>query len=207
MPVTIHGSGSISGLSVGGLGSGVVNTATLANGAAVGTKLGTGAVLQVINSLNTYPHQFAGVPNTEYTVESASSTNWETSITVNQGNKVHAVISLMVGKQGDANTYFDLYYNVDGGSYAKTAQGDASGSRSRHLANVRSYNNTYNIEESTAQVMFTPTISGSTGAVKFQCRVTQRAGGNRIIRVNHCEANDSEGAVVVSSLSLMEIKS
>ena len=165
----------------------------------------SGMVLQVINSLNTYPHQFAGAPNTEYTVESASSTNWETSITVNQGNKVHAIISLMVGKQGDANTYFDLYYNVDGGSYAKTAQGDASGSRSRHLANVRSYNNTYNIEESTAQVMFTPTISGSTGVVKFQCRVTQRAGGNRIIRINHCEATDSEAAVVVSSLSLMEI--
>ena len=31
MPVTINGDGSIAGLSVGGLGSGVVNTATLAN--------------------------------------------------------------------------------------------------------------------------------------------------------------------------------
>ena len=47
MPVTINGNGSITGLSVGGLGSGVVNTATLADGAAVGTKLGTGAILQV----------------------------------------------------------------------------------------------------------------------------------------------------------------
>ena len=105
----------------------------------------SGMVLQVINSLNTYPHTFTGAANTEYTVESASSTNWETSITVNQGNKVHAIISLMVGKQGDANTYFDLYYNVDGGSYAKTAQGDASGSRSRHLANVRSYNKEWRV--------------------------------------------------------------
>ena len=165
----------------------------------------SGMVLQVINSLNTYPHTFTGTQNTEYTVESASSTNWETSITVNQGNKVHAIISLMVGKQGDANTYYDLYYNVDGGSYSKVAQGDASGSRSRHLANVRSYSGTYNIEESTAQAMFIPTISGSTGVVKFQCRVTQRAGGNRTIRINHCEATDSEAAVVVSSLSLMEI--
>ena len=39
MPVTINGDGSITGLSVGGLGSGVVNTATLANGAAVVTTL------------------------------------------------------------------------------------------------------------------------------------------------------------------------
>ena len=36
MPVTINGNGSITGLSVGGLGSGVVNTATLANGGAAG---------------------------------------------------------------------------------------------------------------------------------------------------------------------------
>ena len=38
MPVTINGDGSITGLSVGGLGAGVVNTATLANGAATQAK-------------------------------------------------------------------------------------------------------------------------------------------------------------------------
>ena len=50
MPITINGSGSIDGLSVGGLGSGVVNTATLANGAATGVKLGTGSVIQTVSS-------------------------------------------------------------------------------------------------------------------------------------------------------------
>ena len=50
MPVTINGSGSIAGLSVGGLGSGVVNTATLANGAAAGVKLGSGSVIQTVSS-------------------------------------------------------------------------------------------------------------------------------------------------------------
>ena len=53
MPVTINGNGSITGLSVGGLGSGVVNNATLANGAASGNKLGTGAVIQVQKTLVT----------------------------------------------------------------------------------------------------------------------------------------------------------
>ena len=38
MPVTINGDGSITGLSVGGLGSGVLNTATLANGAVTKAK-------------------------------------------------------------------------------------------------------------------------------------------------------------------------
>ena len=53
MPVTINGDGSITGLSVGGLGSGVVNTATLADGAATGAKLSAGSVLQVITSATT----------------------------------------------------------------------------------------------------------------------------------------------------------
>ena len=55
MPVTINGSGSIAGLSVGGLGSGVVNTATLANGAASGSKLimPTGSVVQVLSVTKT----------------------------------------------------------------------------------------------------------------------------------------------------------
>ena len=50
MPVTINGDGSIAGLSVGGLGSGVVDTDTLANGAATGAKQGTGSVIQVVQA-------------------------------------------------------------------------------------------------------------------------------------------------------------
>ena len=53
MPVTINGDGSITGLSVGGLGAGVVNAATLADGAAAGTKLGTGSVIQVVQTYKT----------------------------------------------------------------------------------------------------------------------------------------------------------
>ena len=49
MPVTINGNGSISGLSVGGLGAGVVNTATLANGAATQAKR-TYAVGEIIQT-------------------------------------------------------------------------------------------------------------------------------------------------------------
>ena len=55
MPITINGDGSIAGLSVGGLGSGVVNTATLANGAASGSKLTmpTGSVILTVHNFST----------------------------------------------------------------------------------------------------------------------------------------------------------
>ena len=53
MPVTINGNGSITGLSVGGLGSGVVNSTTLADGAATGSKLGTGSIIKVLQTVKT----------------------------------------------------------------------------------------------------------------------------------------------------------
>jgi|TARA_Y100000114_G_scaffold144324_1_gene152782 hypothetical protein len=51
MPVTINGDGSITGLSVGGLPDGCVDTDTLANGAATGAKQGTGSVIQVVQGV------------------------------------------------------------------------------------------------------------------------------------------------------------
>ena len=54
MPVTINGSGSIAGLSVGGLPDGCVDTDTLANGAASGSKLTmpTGSVIQTVQGFS-----------------------------------------------------------------------------------------------------------------------------------------------------------
>ena len=50
MPVTINGDGTITGLAVGGLPDGCVDTDTLANGAATGAKQGAGSVIQVVQS-------------------------------------------------------------------------------------------------------------------------------------------------------------
>ena len=74
MPVTINGSGSIAGLSVGGLGSGVVNTATLANGAASGSKLimPTGSVLQVKQAENA--SQITQTSSTDFDIVTVSLT-------------------------------------------------------------------------------------------------------------------------------------
>ena len=50
MPVTINGDGSITGLSVGGLGSGVVNTASIADGAVSAVKRSEGSILQHVTA-------------------------------------------------------------------------------------------------------------------------------------------------------------
>ena len=80
MPVTINGDGSITGLSVGGLGSGVVNTATLADGAAVGSKLGAGSVIQAVSATTT-----STVQNTTTTY---ADTGLTASITISANSKV-----------------------------------------------------------------------------------------------------------------------
>ena len=53
MPVTINGNGSISGLSVGGLGSGVVNTATIASNAITSALQPAGSVIQANSAVLT----------------------------------------------------------------------------------------------------------------------------------------------------------
>tara|TARA_B100000131_G_scaffold319840_1_gene366544 strand:+ start:37 stop:669 length:633 start_codon:yes stop_codon:yes gene_type:complete len=53
MPVTINGNGSITGLSVGGLGSGVVNTATIASNAITSALQPAGSVIQANSAVLT----------------------------------------------------------------------------------------------------------------------------------------------------------
>ena len=53
MPVTINGNGSITGLSVGGLGSGVVNTATIASNAITTALQPAGSVIQANSAVLT----------------------------------------------------------------------------------------------------------------------------------------------------------
>ena len=95
MPVTINGSGSITGLSVGGLGSGVVNTATLADGAAAGTKLGTGSVLQVKQAESS--SHITQSSSTDFNIVTVSLT--PTAV----GNKIFIFGSVMGIQNGSGN--------------------------------------------------------------------------------------------------------
>ena len=52
MPVTINGNGSISGLSVGGLGSGVVNAASLAANSVSASAMPSGSVIQTVHNFS-----------------------------------------------------------------------------------------------------------------------------------------------------------
>ena len=53
MPIAINGSGTVTGISVGGLPDGIVDTDMIAANAVTAPKKGTGSILQVVQVENT----------------------------------------------------------------------------------------------------------------------------------------------------------
>ena len=91
MPVTINGDGSITGLSVGGLGSGVVNTATIADSAVTGIKQGTGSVIQVVTAVKDNASTYGGTSYADISGLSATISG------VRSGSKIKVDLNIHVG--------------------------------------------------------------------------------------------------------------
>ena len=80
MPIAINGSGTITGVSVGGLPDGVVDTDTLAAKAAAAAKLGDGSVVQVkhvikTDSFSTGAASWNDIPSLNTSITMTSSSN------------------------------------------------------------------------------------------------------------------------------------
>ena len=113
MPVSINGSGAITGVSVGGLPDGIVDadtlatnsvtTAKIASKAATSPKLGSGAVIQVVQDTFNGIGSF-GINNTIYVPNAPSAT----LTPISASNKIF-VFGCVMGIQngsGDNNTRF-----------------------------------------------------------------------------------------------------
>ena len=110
MPITINGSGTLTGVSVGGLPDGIVDTDMLAANAVTAAKRGTGAILQVVTDIDS--GQFTTTSN---------SWQWQgldVSITPSSSsNKVLVIVGLAMHAGNDL-AYITLYRGTDnlGGS-------------------------------------------------------------------------------------------
>jgi len=145
MPVTINGNGSITGLSVGGLGSGVVNTATLADGAATQAKrtYAAGEIIQTIsNTFNneyTYgtgdgsgqatnlSHGFSVIPSATYVNVTAKGTNSK-YLVIFQGNV--ATERGTGSSQSDGINGFGFVWDPAGGTSFTGISGSANNANS-----------------------------------------------------------------------------
>ena len=204
MPVTINGDGSITGLSVGGLGSGVVNTATLANGAATQSKrtYATGEVIQTQSFI------FTSV------TESFNSKAWHaTSVTkqitpTSSSNKILVMATLTAGNSNNVGegAAFKVMRSVNGGSYTETvAYGDAVGGANRGSVGGFYDNNTiYTTDCRSIQFLDTP---NTTSPVDYKLYVYLFDGSTTVYINRPHTTTQLEHITGTSSIVLMEIAS
>ena len=103
MPVTINGNGTITGLSVGGLGSGVVNASSLAANSVTASAMPVGSILQVKNFIKKDREDFT-------TSSSFAATGMSITITPSStSNKLLVMGNLEVGNSGNNSVQFKLY--------------------------------------------------------------------------------------------------
>ena len=103
MPVTINGDGSITGLSVGGLGSGVVNASSLAANSVTASAMPVGSILQVKNFIKKDRDDFS-------TSSSFAATGMSVTITPSStSNKFLILANLLLGNSGNNSTQIKLY--------------------------------------------------------------------------------------------------
>jgi hypothetical protein len=199
MPVTINGNGSITGLSVGGLGSGVVNSTTLADGAATGSKLGTGSIIKVLQTVKTDTFSRNGSSWGDITGMNQSITPISTS------SKVFVMVDLKIGADhGDS----DYNFKIVRGS-TDIYIGDADGNKRRSSMGTGSYgmpSNTadgqYRLEQVSLMFLDSPS---TTSATTYKVQIINVGGRTNYINRNHHNGDTNATPRTASSITLMEI--
>ena len=130
MPITINGDGSITGLAVGGLPDGCVDTDTLANSAVTGAKQGAGSVIQVVQTVKTDTYASGSLsPHT-----TASSNAIEVSITpTNASNKLMIDIVAQLSDDGGDRLQMALYQDSTANALASNAHYQSGGAYHANL--------------------------------------------------------------------------
>ena len=158
MPIAINGSGTVTGIAVGGLPDGIVDTDMLAAKAATAPKLGNGSILQVQHTDS----------NTHFTTNSTSFvdvTGMSAAITPSSSSsKILIVCSLAISKLDNHSMLGKIVKN---GSDISGAGGVIESGHNNQLAGVwwttRSFGHSANLY--TAQYMDT---AGSTSSITYK---------------------------------------
>ena len=196
MAITINGTGSITGLTAGGLPDGSVVAGDLASGAITAGALPAGSILQVVQTAKTDTYsESVGLGAVSSTVMSASITPASTS------NKILVMFNGTVSHGNTANTYVILYEN---GSIVSGAVGDAAGNRMRISSGQGMHANSVPTSQS-----FTYLHSpGVTTELTYQIRLAHASGETRTVYMNYNANGDGDQVYVgraASFLTLMEV--
>ena len=200
MPVTINGNGSITGLSVGGLGSGVVNTATLASNAITSAIQPAGSVIQVNQTVKTDTFSTTSFTNTWVDIGPQGSIT-----AIKAGNKIMVEIMLSVGCTNGRHISFRI--EKDGSALAG-ALGDSRGSnRKRGCFHMYQDDQNGQHDQHNYFIKYLDTAA-DTNAHTYNIAVTQWNGqGSTEITCNRSKADGDQDyeSTTISTVTLTEI--
>jgi len=206
MAITINGNGTVTGISVGGLPDGIVDTDMLAAGAVTAAKKSAGSILQVQQKIKTSPWAASvgssgTVPTGMYQTITTSSNSSKVLVFVNMtlfvgGSYFGSAFSLMRNSGTD---------NVTGGT--EIFIGDGEGSRKRRTMGLQGPSYEADILGGYSlgtQFLDTP---GSAGAYTYFVKFFDDVSSDNYFYLNrgYNDADNSEQPRGTSSITLMEV--
>ena len=170
MPITLNGSGTLTGISVGGLPDGIVDTDMLAAKAATTSKIGNGGIIQVVSAQKT--DTFSSSATNQFITVSGLTVNITPS---SSSNKVFICFNLNIGHSGTGSGLGGKIFRSSDSENIFRAPADGSRTRS-YLAQFTCHSNTNNTTRfvspcfldspsSTSQVSYTFQVFNSGGTV------------------------------------------
>ena len=188
MPIAINGSGTVTGLAVGGLPDGTVDADTLASGA--GGKIVNYAVTYKTDTASSdvgYPTRTGDLIFIDYAA-------------ANSNNKLLIMANLAICNENSNRTYGELYI---GGSIATASLSDASSNRGRSSF-VAQPNN----DDEKLILMHHNYIHGGSGATatsstRYSYRFFHENSSNRYVYLNRSHSDSDTGTCARSTSSIV----
>jgi len=192
MPITLNGSGTVSGISAGGLPDGIIQSADLASG--VG-----GKILQVQNVVKTDVASNNLATGTWWSVYNAGL---QVSLTPSSASNKILLMATISWCEGSGQ-YYHFRFEKDGAEITDIV-GDADGSRRRVTAHMDSQS-----DNATGRTLtFTAQVSaGDTNSRVYNIALKHTSGATRQMYLNRTYVDtDSQGyGRAISTITAMEI--
>ena len=197
MPIGINGSGTITGISVGGLPDGIVDTDMIAAKAATSPKLGNGSVLQVVSqdkttAFSTTSNSFVDVTGLSVSITPSSSSN-----------KILVFIDLKWGQSTDDGEFFARAVRDSTAVYVGTG---STGNRTPCFFGIEDTNagSRFQLNQASAVFLDSPSTTSST---TYKVQVKCHAASGQTVPINRVndDTNHNYKPAAASSITVMEV--
>jgi hypothetical protein len=195
MPIAINGSGTITGLSTGGLPDGSVDTDTLADASVTAAKRGAGAILQsktvtITDVESTTSTSAVNIPGLSIAITPTSSTS-------------KMVLMASIGVSSCTTNDFGIFfYFGKGGSVISGATGDTFGNRTRCASFARSSDIARGHQTS---FMYEDDHDSSSALTYTAMFSMESSGGTAYVNRLGSSSDIAARPVAISSLTVMEV--